>query len=260
MSLIASSIMSKKLASGSDAIVLDVKTGDGAFMEQREDAEALGALMVKMGQASGKKTIAVITDMNQPLGLAVGNSVEVMEAIDVLKGKGPEDITELALTLAGLMIYAGKKASSPEEGRSKAEEALRSGAALAKLGDFIQGQGGDPGVIDDYGLFPQATIRRQVISTEDGYVQRLEARAIGMASQHSGAGRASKEDTIDLSAGILLMKKVGDPVTKGDVLAEVFGNSEEKVDAAVGEVLKAFHVGMEIPEKESLIKNILLDF
>ncbi|MBQ8589588.1 MAG: thymidine phosphorylase [Firmicutes bacterium] len=258
MSLIASSIMSKKLASGSDAIVLDVKTGGGAFMEKEEDAEALGILMVKMGKASGKKTIAVITDMNQPLGNAVGNSVEVIEAIETLKGQGPEDITELALTLSGLMIYAGEKASTPAEGRTMAEEALKSGRALAKLGDFIEGQSGDRRVIDDYGLFPQATIRRQAVAGEDGFVQRLEARAIGMASQHAGAGRATKEDTIDLAAGIILCKKTGDAVKKGDVLAEIFGNDEAKVDGAVKEAMKAFHIGLNEPEIEPLIKKILM--
>ena len=257
MSLIASSIMSKKLASGSDAIVLDVKTGDGAFMEKREDAEALGALMVKMGQASGKKTIAAITDMNQPLGKAVGNSVEVIEAIETLKGRGPEDITELALTLSGLMIYAGEKADTPEEGRAMAEEALKSGKALGVLAGFIEAQGGDPRVVEDYSLFPQAEIRRQAVAAEAGYVQKLEARAIGMASQHSGAGRAAKEDDIDLSAGILLHKKVGDPVEQGDILADVFGNDEAKVEAAVIEVLRAFHLGSEQPKKAPLIKKII---
>lgn len=257
MSLIASSIMSKKLASGSDAIVLDVKTGDGAFMEKQEDAEALGELMVKMGRAAGKKTIAVITDMNQPLGNAVGNSVEVIEAIEVLKGKGPADITELALTLSGLMIYAGEKAATPEEGRAKAKEALNSGRGWKQLADFIEGQGGDRRVVEAYDLFPQAAIRRQVVAEEEGYVQRLEARAIGMASQHSGAGRAAKEDPIDLSAGIILNKKVGDYVNMGDVLAEVFGNDEKKVTAAVAEVQKAFHMGPEPVEKEPLIKKII---
>ena len=259
MSLIASSIMSKKLASGSDAIVLDVKTGDGAFMEKQEDAEALGTLMVKMGRAAGKKTIAAITDMNQPLGRAVGNSVEVIEAIEVLKGRGPEDITELALTLAGLMIYAGEKAATPEGGIALAEEALNIGSALNKLADFIEGQGGDRRVVDAYDLFPQATIRRQAIAAEEGYVRKVMARTIGMASQHSGAGRATKEDPIDLAAGIILNKKVGDPVKPGDVLAEVFGNDEAKVEAAVKEVEKAFFVGPEPVEKESLIRKIVLD-
>ncbi|MBO5666948.1 MAG: pyrimidine-nucleoside phosphorylase [Firmicutes bacterium] len=257
MSLIASSIMSKKLASGSDAIVLDVKTGDGAFMEKQDDAEALGELMVKMGKAAGKKTIAVITDMDQPLGKAVGNSLEVIEAIETLKGQGPEDITELALTLSGLMIYAGEKAATPEEGRSLAEEALKSGRALETLAKFIEGQGGDPGVVADYGLFPQAAICRQAVAAGEGYIQRLEARAIGLASQHSGAGRATKEDAIDLAAGVILHKKVGDFVKTGDVLADVFGNDEAKVERAVNEVLKAFHIGTEEPKKEPLIKKII---
>ena len=258
MSLIAASIMSKKLASGSDAIVLDVKTGNGAFMEKQQDAEALGELMVKMGEAAGKKTIAVITDMNQPLGKAVGNSLEVMEAIDVLKGKGPRDITELSLTLAGLMVCAGEKAASPEEGRAMAEDALKRGKALETLGSFIAGQGGDRGVIDDFGRFPQAAWRRQVIADEDGFVRRLEARAVGMACQHAGAGRMTKEDPIDLSAGILLCRKVGDAVRKGDVLAEVMGNDAEKVERAAEEVKLAFHLGAEEPDRPRLIKKVLM--
>ena len=163
----------------------------------------------------------------------------------------------MALTLSGLMIYAGEKADTPEEGRAMAEEALKSGKALGVLAGFIEAQGGDPRVVEDYSLFPQAEIRRQAVAAEAGYVQKLEARAIGMASQHSGAGRAAKEDDIDLSAGILLHKKVGDPVEQGDILADVFGNDEAKVEAAVIEVLSAFHLGSEQPKKAPLIKKII---
>ena len=156
LSLITSSIMSKKLASGSDAIVLDVKCGSGAFMENLQDACRLGELMVEIGRADGKETVAVVTDMSQPLGRAVGNGIEVIEAIETLKGRGPADITELSLTLAGVMIYLGGKAAGAAEGRAMAEAALAGGTALDKLRAFIAGQGGDPGVVDDYGLFPQA--------------------------------------------------------------------------------------------------------
>ena len=207
MSLISSSIMSKKLASGSDAIVLDVKCGDGAFMQTLEDACELAQWMVDLGNEDGKKTIAVVTDMNQPLGKAVGNSLEVIEAIETLKGNGPEDITELSLTLAGVMIYAGGKAASREEGHSLAEEMLKNGKALEKLTQFIEGQGGNSGVVKDYQLFPQPAYKQELICEQVGYVSQIAARAIGLASQHSGAGRATKEDAIDLSAGIYLHKK-----------------------------------------------------
>ena len=257
LSLITSSIMSKKLASGSDAIVLDVKCGNGAFMERFEDACELGELMVEIGKADGKKTIAVITDMNQPLGLAVGNSLEVIEAIETLKGNGPKDITELSLRLASYMIYAAEKAESPEEGYLMAQRALESGAALTKLSEFIEGQGGDPNVIKDHTLFPRPHCQSDIYSEVDGYVGSIEARAIGLASQHSGAGRATKEDAIDLTAGIMLYKKVGDPVQKGDLLATVFGNDKERVDRGSQEAATAFRIQDEKPEESALVKKVI---
>lgn len=257
LSLITSSVMSKKLASGSDAIVLDVKCGDGAFMETLEEAEQLGELMVEIGKADGKKTVAVITDMDQPLGRAVGNSLEVMEAIDTLKGEGPEDITHLSLTLAGMMIFVGGKARSPEEGCRMAEESLRSGAALEKMRLFIQGQGGDPAIIDDYSLFLPHACREEVKSPASGFVQKLRAKQTGLASQHAGAGRATKEDSIDMAAGIYLRKKAGDPVKEGDILASVYGNDEEKVRAGARELLAAYEIGPQAPEERSLVKKII---
>lgn len=257
MSLISSSIMSKKLASGSDAIVLDVKCGDGAFMQTLEDACELAQWMVDLGNADGKKTIAVVTDMNQPLGKAVGNSLEVIEAIETLKGNGPEDITELSLTLAGVMIYAGGKAASREEGHSLATEMLKNGKALEKLTQFIEGQGGNPEVVKDYQLFPQPAYKQELICERNGYVSQIAARAIGLASQHSGAGRATKEDAIDLSAGIYLHKKVGDTVFKGDVLATIYGNHIEKVKHSLEEAQKAYIFSDEKPEKLTLIKKII---
>lgn len=257
LSLITASIMSKKLASGSDAIVLDVKCGNGAFMENLEEAVELAKGMVDIGNADGKKTIAVITDMNQPLGRAVGNSNEVIEAIETLKGKGPSDITELALTLSGIMIYAGGHAETMEEGMEKAKEALHSGRALEKLAQFIEGQGGNPAVVEDYSLFPQPTAYQKVLAQEEGFVTEIQARFIGLASQHSGAGREKKEDPIDLSAGILLRKKVGDPVTKGDVLAEVSGRDSLKVRLAAEEAAKAFLIGPAAPEQGPIIIRII---
>lgn len=257
LSLITSSIMSKKLASGSDAIVLDVKCGSGAFMERFEDACELGELMVEIGRADGKKTTAAITDMSQPLGLAVGNSLEVIEAIETLKGKGPKDITELSLMLASYMIYAGEKAASPEEGYEAAKQALESGAALKKLAEFIEGQGGDPNVTNDYTLFPQPSCSAEIRCEENGYVGAIDARSIGLASQHSGAGRATKEDTIDLSAGIVLHKKVGDPVQKGEFLATVYGTDQTRVDKGAQEAAPAFRIQDSMPEKSALIKKII---
>ncbi|GAB1475554.1 pyrimidine-nucleoside phosphorylase [Bacillota bacterium] len=257
ISLITASVMSKKLAAGSDAIVLDVKCGKGAFVESIEEAEELGRIMVDIGKADGKRTIALVTDMNQPLGKAVGNSLEIIEAIETLKGRGPEDITELSLTLAGYMIYCGGKADTPHEGRDMAEKAMESGAALNKMRDFIAGQGGDSRVIDDYSLFPQASCTLELKAAEKGFVASIDAKTVGMASQHAGAGREKKEDSIDLSAGIFLEKKVGDSVAPGDVLATVYGNDRSKVEKAAAELAGAFVAGSEKPSKSPLVKEII---
>ena len=257
-SLIASSIMSKKLASGSDAMVLDVKCGNGAFMKNMEDAVALGQTLVAIGKSAGKRTIVAITDMNQPLGMEVGNSNEVIEAIETLKGKGPEDITELSLSLAGMMIFVGEKASSFEEGKLKAKAVLASGEALKKLRDFIEGQGGNPKVVEDYSLFPTPTHFKEVKgSAKDGFITVISAERIGLASQHSGAGRATKDDEIDLSAGISLKKKVGDPYKEGEILAVVFGQDIEKVERGAKEIEKAFTIGKRQTQPKELIKKII---
>ena len=255
--LIASSIMSKKLAAGSDAIVLDVKVGDGAFMENEKDAETLANLMVDIGDDAGRRTVAAITEMGQPLGCAVGNSLEVIEAIETLKGKGPEDITELAERLAGIMVYLGGKAQTPEEGHAMAAEALASGKGLAQFRKFAQAQGGDPAVVDDYTLFPQAAHHLELLAETDGYVQKIAARTIGLASQHTGAGRATKEDQIDLAAGVYLHKKVGDAVKQGDVLATFYGNDPAKLENGRQEAAKAFTIGTAQPERPQLIKKII---
>ncbi|MBK5253696.1 MAG: pyrimidine-nucleoside phosphorylase [Peptostreptococcaceae bacterium] len=256
-SLIASSIMSKKLAAGSDAIVLDVKCGNGAFMENLSDAIVLGNIMTEIGEAAGRNTVAVITDMSQPLGKAIGNSVEVIEAIETLKGNGPSDITELAIYLSGVMIYLGGKADSLEEGRIKAKEVLKSGEALKKLRAMIIAQGGEGSVIDNYNLFPKHSIEENLLAKDSGYVSEITARNIGLASQHTGAGRATKEDNIDLSAGIYLHKKVGDKVTKGDVLATFYGNDRIKVLNAVKEADKAFILAKEEVVRPVLIKKVI---
>ncbi len=256
--LITASIMSKKLASGSDAIVLDVKCGKGAFVETMPEAEALARNMVNIGNADGKKTIALITDMDQPLGKAVGNSLEVIEAIETLRGCGPDDITELSLTLAGYMVYCGRKADTPEDGRAMAKKAMTEGTGLKKMREFIQGQGGDPKVTDDYRLFPQPSFSQSIYAKESGFVAAIDARSIGMASQHAGAGREKKEDDIDLSAGLFLSKKIGDEAAVGTVLATVYGNDSERVARAAEEASKAFVLCADKPQKSPLIKKIIV--
>ena len=255
--LIASSIMSKKLAAGSDAIVLDVKVGDGAFMENEKDAGILADLMVDIGNKAGRRTVAAITEMGQPLGKAVGNSLEVIEAIETLKGRGPEDITELAERLSGIMVYLGGKAKTPEEGLDMTKKALKDGSGLSKLREFIKAQGGNPDVTEDYSIFPAHSIMKELRAPNDGYVQKIEARRIGLASQHTGAGRATKEDTVDLSAGIYVCKKIGDEVRTGDVLARFYGNDEKKIDSAIKEASKAFIIGKEPVKSPQLIKRII---
>ena len=249
--------MSKKLAAGSDAIVLDVKCGEGAFMENLEDAITLADLMVDIGYDAGRRTVACITDMNQPLGKAVGNSLEVMEAIDTLYGRGPEDITELSVKLAGIMIYLGGRAETPEEGQKLAQEALTSRTGLTQMRMFIEAQGGDGDVIYDYGLFPQAGHSLELRSSCSGYVSKINARQIGIASQHLGAGRASKEDKIDLSAGIVLNKKVGDRVEEGELLLTLLGNDPDKLEAGLRLSERAFSFSDEPVERPKLIKEII---
>lgn len=257
ISLITSSIMSKKLAAGSDAIVLDVKCGKGAFMETLEAAEELGTLMVSIGKAAGKKTIAVITDMNQPLGNAVGNSLEVKEAIDTLKGNGPKDIEELCLRLASYMLLAGEKVSSPEEGYEMARDVLMSGAAYKKFLEFVRRQGGGAFMKNEEISLPVAIYSNELRSEQEGFLLQVEAKQIGMASQHTGAGRQTKDDAIDLAAGIVVHKKIGDEIKKGDCLATIYGNTNEKVQKAAQEAIKAFSFSETRPEKLALIKRII---
>lgn len=257
LGLIASSVMSKKLAAGSDAIVLDVKCGNGAFMENKEDAEALGAIMCEIGVAAGKRTVAVISDMSQPLGNAIGNSLEVIEAIETLKGRGPADITELSLTLAGIMIYLGGRAKTSGEGRVMAQYALQSGAGLAKLRALMERQGADAAVIDEYDLFPDAAYQQDITAEQSGYLHAIETKTVGLASQHTGAGRATKEDSVDPAAGIYLHKKTGDRVGKGEVIATLYSNRKEKLAAGAKEAQNAFVIRPEKTEKPKLIQEIL---
>ena len=229
LGLITASIMSKKLASGGDAIVLDVKCGRGGFMKTKEEARKLADLMIKIGEKHGKKTAALITDMNEPLGNAVGNTLEVIEAIETLKGKGPEDITKLSFEIAGHMILLGKMARSIEDAVESAKEVLYSGKALDKFRRLIDAQGGDPKIIDDYSLLGKAKYENNIISQKNGVIKEIDAQKVGEAAQLLGAGRVTKEDDIDFCAGVLLSKKIGAGVSKRDVLATVFSEDRKKL-------------------------------
>ncbi|MCK8452351.1 pyrimidine-nucleoside phosphorylase [Bacillus safensis] len=225
--LIASSIMSKKIAAGADAIVLDVKTGAGAFMKTPEDSEKLAKAMVRIGNNVGRQTMAVISDMSQPLGLAIGNSLEVKEAIDTLRGEGPEDLNELVLTLGSQMVVLAKKADTLDEAREKLIEVMKNGKALEKFKEFLENQGGDSSIVDQPEKLPQAPYKIEVPAKESGVVAEIVADEIGVAAMILGAGRATKEDDIDLSVGIMLNKKVGDRVEKGDSLVTLHTNRED---------------------------------
>ncbi|MED3624918.1 pyrimidine-nucleoside phosphorylase [Neobacillus thermocopriae] len=237
--LIASSIMSKKIAAGADAIVLDVKTGAGAFMKTLDDSRELAKAMVRIGNNVGRRTMAVISDMSQPLGYAIGNALEVKEAIDTLKGEGPEDLTELCLTLGSHMVYLAEKAKSLQEARAMLENAIKDGSALEKMKVFLSSQGGDASVVDDPSKLPQAKYIIDLEAKEDGYVSEIVADEIGTAAMLLGAGRATKESEIDLAVGLVLRKKIGDQVKKGEPLVTIYSNFED-----VSEV------------KEKLLQNI----
>jgi len=228
--LIASSIMSKKIAAGADAIVLDVKTGDGAFMKTQEDAEELAYAMVRIGNHVGRKTIAIISDMSQPLGFAIGNALEVKEAIETLQGKGPKDLTELVLTLGSQMVILAGKAKTSEEAKEMLLDAIHSGKALAKFKEFLANQGGDASIVDDLTKLPQAKYKIELPAKQSGYISRMVADEIGVASMILGAGRATKEDVIDLAVGLVLHKKVGDKVEEGESILTIYSNRENVED------------------------------
>lgn len=228
--LIASSIMSKKIAAGADAIVLDVKTGDGAFMKTQEDAEELAHAMVRIGNHVGRKTIAIISDMSQPLGFAIGNALEVKEAIETLQGKGPKDLTELVLTLGSQMVILAGKAKTSEEAKEMLLDAIHSGKALAKFKEFLANQGGDASIVDDLTKLPQAKYKIELPAKQSGYISRMVADEIGVASMILGAGRATKEDVIDLAVGLVLHKKVSDKVEEGESILTIYSNRENVED------------------------------
>ena len=255
--LIASSIMSKKIAAGADAIVLDVKTGEGAFMKTLADAEALAHTMVKIGHQVGRKTLAVISDMSQPLGYMIGNALEVKEAIQTLQGKGPEDLTELCLVLGGQMLLAANRVASLEEGKALLQEQIDSGRALEVFKTFLANQGGDTRIVDNPDLLPQARYQIPLLAQSSGVVSQWVADEVGVAAMMLGAGRETKEDIIDPAVGIELCAKVGDPIQEGQPLAILHSNRED-----VSEVLARLSAAISIADSAQvpeLIRKVIVE-
>ncbi|PHO07939.1 pyrimidine-nucleoside phosphorylase [Thermoanaerobacterium thermosaccharolyticum] len=251
--LIASSIMSKKIASGADGIVLDVKVGRGAFMKDIESAKKLANLMVEIGNSVGRKTVAHVTNMDEPLGLAIGNSLEVVEAIDVLKGNGSKDLLDVCMVLGADMLTIAGVAKDTDEAKEMLKEALTSGKALDKFKEFISAQGGDARIVDDISLLPQAKYVESWCAEEDLYIKDLYALDLGLIAMKLGAGRSTKEDSIDLSVGIMLGGKIGDIVRKGDPIATIYANDRDKLEWALNEIKKFIIITDEYVERPQLI-------
>ena len=257
MSLIASSIMSKKLASGADAIVLDVKTGNGAFMQTEEDAIALAKAMVDIGNRAGKQTVAVITDMDEPLGNAVGNALEIKEVIDALHGDGPEDLMEVVYVLGTQMLLLAKRAEDEEIARNLITESIQERKALKKFAEFIENQGGNREEILHPDMLPKARYVIPVLAEEEGCIERILAQDIGIACMTLGGGRENKESTIDHGVGIILTKKISDTVKKGETLARIHANSKEKAVLASNLVKNAYQIAKEPAKKAPMVKCII---
>ena len=257
MSLIASSIMSKKLVAGADAIILDVKTGDGAFMKSLEDARALAKEMVTIGRLAGKRMKAVISDMDQPLGYAVGNALEVKEAINTLQGHGPEDLTELAVTLGSYMAVAAEKAETFEEGRELMNETLQNGNAWRKFCEFVKAQGGDVSQVKEPSRLPSAQYIVPVQSPVSGFTADIKTEEIGRISLLLGGGRETKESIIDPAVGIVLCRKKGEYIEKGDTLAYLHANAKEKLSAAEERLLAAWSWSDTPVKAKSIIKEVI---
>lgn len=255
--LIASSIMSKKLAAGSDGIVLDVKCGSGALLKNLEEAENLAELMIDIGRNAGRKMVAVISDMSQPLGQAVGNALEVEEAIQVLKGGGPEDLRQLCLELAGEMIWIGGRAESFQEGKNIARKVLEDGSALEKFREMVRRQGGDDRIIEEPDQMGSSRYSRDVFAERDGFIAEMAAQEIGRASQHLGAGRLRKEDEIDFTAGIRMHVRIGNFVKEGDVLATLYGADSRRLEEAETIIEAAVRFSSEPAAPPKLIKKII---
>lgn len=257
MPLIASSIMSKKLAGGADGIVLDVKYGKGAFMKTVEDAEALANEMIELGKSLNKKVVALITNMDEPLGMNIGNSVEVIEAIEILKGQRQGALKEVSLALGAEMLVMGGIAPNTEMAYEMLEENIRNQKGLYKFAELISLQGGIPAVINNYSLFPQRMCKTAIVSDKSGYVSEIDALLIGQAASATGAGRQTKNDTIDYGAGIILKKRVGDRIEKGEILAKVFAGNSAKCNAAMDIINNAIKISDKKPEIKKLIYKII---
>ena len=255
--LIASSIMSKKLAVGLDALILDVKVGSGAFMKRQVDARRLAQMMVGIGRRMDKRVQALITDMNQPLGYAIGNALEVMEVSQTLHNEGPADLTRLSLELAARMIFLGKITATLDEARELAQQKLLDGSGYKKFKDVIQAQGGNPQVLDRFELLPNATGAREIASPRAGYISAIDAEYIGLASSMIGAGRDTKEDAIDPAVGVILEVKVGQKVDSGGVLCRLYYTREDRVDEAAQMVEDAFRISTNPPESRELILEVV---
>jgi pyrimidine-nucleoside phosphorylase len=251
--LIASSIMSKKLAVGLDALILDVKVGNGAFMKRQVDARRLAQMMVGIGRRMDKRVQALITDMNQPLGFAVGNALEVMEVSQTLQNAGPEDLTNISLELASRMIFLGKIVKTLDEAREAAQKLLLDGSGYRKFKEVIQAQGGDPRVLDRFDLLPNATGVREIPCPRSGYISMIDAEYIGLASTLIGAGRDTKEDTIDPAVGIILEAKIGQKIDAGTVLCRLYYTTEDRLEDAAQMVEDAFRISQAPPDERSLI-------
>lgn len=255
--LIVSSIMSKKLAAGADSIVLDVKCGSGAFMKDYASAKELAMGMVEIGRKMNRKITAVISSMAQPLGNYIGNSLEVIEAIEVLKGNAKGDLLDVSLTLGACMLKNAEKCNSIEEGRKMLAENIKNGKGLEKLRELIIQQNGNPNIIDDYSLLPHAKHSFKVLSTSDGYITEMDTSKIGRASVETGAGRKTKADILDYGAGLIMKVRLGEYIKEGKEIAEIFASSEEKCIAAQNIMLSAIKTSSEKPSKEKLILDII---
>ena len=257
LALISGSIMSKKIAAGADAIVLDVKCGSGAFMKDYPSAVKLAKTMAEIGKSVGRNVTAVISSMDQPLGMNIGNSLEVIEAIEVLKGNVKGDLLDVALTLGAYMLIGAKKVNSVEEGIAMLTENINNGKGLAKFRELLIQQHGNPDIIEDYSLLPLSKAKLEVRADSDGYIYSMNTAEIGRSSLETGAGRASKTDSIDFGSGIIMKVRIGDTVSKGDVIAEIYSATEEKCISA-GKYLKdAIEIKAEKPEQPKLILDII---
>jgi pyrimidine-nucleoside phosphorylase len=255
--LMAASIMSKKMAEGASGLVLDVKTGSGAFLKKEEDARELATIMISIARGMDKECVVLITDMNQPLGRAVGNSLELIEAFETLKGRGPEDFNTLCRELAAEMLVLGRAVTDTDQGRELYDKMIQSGAAVEKMREIIVAQEGDPRVLDDYDLLPRASQTHTVSASEAGYVQAIDTEAIGHASMLLGAGRARLDTAIDLGVGLIVEAKIGDKIEKGQSLVTLHFNEEDRVEDAASDIHNAYTIGEHKVASPQLIKTVM---